>query len=59
MNTYLVMFDNDDNLAERVEADYFDIEDNGSLTFYEFDPEGLEDIVFACCWCRVKFVRKV
>ena len=53
------MFDNDDNLPERVQADCFDIEDDGSLTFYEFDPEGLEDIVFACCWCRVKFVRKV
>ena len=53
------MFDNDDNLAERVEADYFDIEDNGSLTFYEFDQEGLEDIVFFCCWCKVKFVQKV
>ena len=53
------MFDNDDNLAERVEADYFDIEDDGSLTFYKFDEEGLEDIEFICCWCKVKFVRKV
>ena len=54
------MFDNDDELPERVFADYFDIDEkDGSLTFYKFNNNVEEDIVFFCCWCIVKFVRKV
>ena len=60
MNTYLVMFDNGDELPERVFADYFDIDEkDGSLTFYKFNNNVEEDIVFFCCWCKVKFVKKV
>ena len=41
-------------------ADYFDIDEkDGSLTFYKFNNNVEEDIVFFCCWCKVKFVRKV
>ena len=54
------MFDNGDELPELVFADYFDIDEkDGSLTFYKFNNNAEEDIVFFCCWCKVKFVRKV
>jgi hypothetical protein len=56
MNNYFITFVNDD--VAQVQAEYYITDDNNHLVFYVFGV-GEDEVEFECCWCKVKFVRKV